>query len=479
MIYKKKFHLFVQARYLSKRLEGKVLKKISKFTTLEILLKRLKKSKYSNKIVVLCTKNKKDNEIVKTCKKLKISFFRGPEENVLKRFYIAAKTFNSQNIVRITADCPLLDYEILDKMIKQFKESSYDYLSNINPPSFPDGLDIEIFNFETLKKAFELSKSKSDKEHVTQYILRNNKFKKNFYSDIDLSHLRLTLDTFEDLEVLKNIFKKFKNIYFTYEDIKKLYKNNKKAFYKNLHIRRNEGMEMNSGQKMWRRANKIIPGGTMLFSKNPDLFLPKFWPAYFNKSKGCYLWDLDNYKYLDFSLMGVGTNLLGYSNTRIDNKVKKIISLGNMTTLNSCEEILLAEKLVNMHPWSKKVKFTRTGGEAAAVAVRAARAATGNDKIAICGYHGWHDWYLSSNLKNSGSLDNHLMRNLNISGVPKKMTNTTFSFEYNNINQLIEIFNQHKLAAVIMEVSRDYKPKNNFLEKVRRLAKKNNCLLNF
>ena len=154
MIYKKKFHLFVQARYLSKRLEGKVLKKISKFTTLEILFKRLKKIKiFKQNSCFMYKKIKKDNEIVKTCKKLKISFFRGPEENVLKkRFYIAAKTFNSQNIVRITADCPLLDYEILDKMIKQFKESSYDYLSNINPPSFPDGLDIEIFNFETLKK---------------------------------------------------------------------------------------------------------------------------------------------------------------------------------------------------------------------------------------------------------------------------------------------------------------------------------------
>ena len=111
------------------------------------------------------------------------------------------------------------------------------------------------------------------------------------------------------------------------------------------------------------------------------------------------MWDLDNKKYIDMSLMGVGTNILGYSNYKVDNAVKKIIKLGNMSTLNCFEEVKLAEKLVEMHPWSQMVKFTRSGGEANAVATRIARAASGKDNIAFCGYHGWHDWYLATNLK--------------------------------------------------------------------------------
>ena len=157
-------------------------------------------------------------------------------------------------------------------------------------------------------------------------------------------------------------------------------------------------MYLSKGQKTWIRAKEIIPGGTMLFSKNPDLHLPKLWPAYFSKAKGCYIWDLDGKKFSDLHLMGVGTNTLGYSNNRIDRRVIKSISNGNMSTLNSVEEIELSEKLIDIHPWSEMVRFTRSGGEANSVAIRIARAYSGKDKIAVCGYHGWHDWYLSSNL---------------------------------------------------------------------------------
>ena len=151
---------------------------------------------------------------------------------------------------------------------------------------------------------------------------------------------------------------------------------------------------MGKGQKLWKRAKKLIPGGNMLLSKRAEMFLPNQWPSYFSKSKGCRVWDLDNKKYIDMSVMGIGTNILGYGNKEVDDAVKKTIAQGNMSTLNCPEEVMLAEKLIEINPWSDMVRFARSGGEANAIAIRIARAATGKDNIAICGYHGWHDWYL-------------------------------------------------------------------------------------
>jgi glutamate-1-semialdehyde aminotransferase len=258
-----------------------------------------------------------------------------------------------------------------------------------------------------------------------------------------------------------------------------LNKNKRNFFLVNSHLVRNEGYNLNAGQKMWKRAKNVIPGGTMLFSKNPDLFLPKFWPAYFEKTKGCNVWDLEGRKYFDFSMMGVGTNILGYSRKEVDDAVRKVIDKGNMSTLNSKEEILLAEKLIELHPWAGKARFARTGGEAAAIAVRIARAATGKDQVAICGYHGWHDWYLSANLSDSQNLNSHLMRNLPIQGVQKNLKNSVFSFEYNNFNQLKKIVSQNNIGTVIMEVSRNEPPKKNFLENIRKLTKNKNIVLIF
>ena len=175
--------------------------------------------------------------------------------------------------------------------------------------------------------------------------------------------------------------------------------------------------------------------------------------------------DLDNKKYIDMSLMGVGTNILGYSNYKVDNAVKKIIKLGNMSTLNCFEEVKLAEKLVEMHPWSQMVKFTRSGGEANAVATRIARAASGKDNIAFCGYHGWHDWYLATNLKNKKNLNSHLLKNLNTIGVPSNLKNTIYPFKYNDFEKLKEIVERKKIGIICMEVMRNEEPKNNFYKK--------------
>ena len=157
---------------------------------------------------------------------------------------------------------------------------------------------------------------------------------------------------------------------------------------------------MGKGQDLYKKARKIIPGGTMLLTKRPEMFLPDLWPSYFKKAKGCFVWDLDGNRLRDMTYMGVGTNSLGYSNNVVDSAVSKTIKLGNLSTLNCPEEVYLAEKLIELNPWAQMVRFARSGGEANSIAIRIARAASGKDNIAICGYHGWHDWYLSANHNN-------------------------------------------------------------------------------
>jgi glutamate-1-semialdehyde 2,1-aminomutase len=478
---KSKVLAIIQARYNSTRFPGKVVKKINNKTILEILIRRLSRSKHITKIIVACSNNRNDKAIVTICRKLGVNYFIGSENDVLNRFYHAAKKYRGINIVRITADCPLIDPNIVDDVISNFFFKNVDYASNVNPPTFPDGLDVEVFKFSVLKEAYMNAKKSVEREHVTPFIINNKKFRKfNLKNSIDCSSLRLTLDEKEDFILISNIIKNFKNnLHFSLKNILNLKKNKKNFFLINTHLVRNEGYNLNAGQKMWKRAKNVIPGGTMLFSKNPDLFLPKFWPAYFEKTKGCNVWDLEGRKYFDFSMMGVGTNILGYSRKEVDDAVRKVIYKGNMSTLNSKEEILLAEKLVEMHPWAGKVRFARTGGEAAAIAVRIARAATGKDQVAICGYHGWHDWYLSANLSDSQNLNSHLMKNLPIQGVQKNLKNSVFSFEYNNFNQLKKIVSQNNIGTVIMEVSRNEPPKKNFLENIRKLTKNKNIVLIF
>jgi glutamate-1-semialdehyde 2,1-aminomutase len=231
---------------------------------------------------------------------------------------------------------------------------------------------------------------------------------------------------------------------------------------------------------LWKKALTIIPDGNMLLSKRPEMHLPGTWPSYYLKTKGCEVWDLNKRKFFDFYLMGVGTNILGYSNFEVDKAVRRVINDGNMSSLNCPEEVQLAEKLIEIHPWAEMVKLARTGGEANSIAIRIARAASGKDKVAVCGYHGWHDWYLSSSLLKKENLETHLLKDLNISGVPKALKGSIFPFEYNNFSQLLNIINQNPdIGVVKMEVSRNYIPKKDFLENIRKITTKRKIILVF
>ena len=236
---------------------------------------------------------------------------------------------------------------------------------------------------------------------------------------------------------------------------------------------------MRTGQDLYKKAKTLIPGGTMLLSKRPEMFLPDNWPSYFSRAKGCKIWDLDNNELLDMSIMGIGTNTLGYGYDDVDYAVLETVKKGNMSTLSCPEEVYLAEKLVEMNPWADMVRFARSGGEANSIAIRIARAASGKDKVAICGYHGWHDWYLSANHNAGDTLSGHLLPGLNPLGVPKALKDTVLPFHYNNFEELLDLVENHDIGVIKMEVIRSFGPENNFLQKVRDLATKKNIVLVF
>ena len=468
----------IQARQNSVRLPGKVMYKINNTPVIEILYKRLKKSKKLDDIIIAT--NKKSPNLINFLKKKKIKFFIGSDKNVLNRFYNTALKYNADTIIRITADGIIADPNLIDEFITKFYENNVDYLSNSEPVTYPDGLDIEVFSFKSLEQANKNVTKKYDKEHVTPYIRDHTKNKKlNIIYKENLSNIRLTLDEDEDFESLKRVFKFFNsNIYFGWKKMISSIKE-KKIKLTNIHIKRNEGAKMTISKKLWKRARKIIPGGNMFLSKRPELFHPEKWPAYFKKSNGINIWDLDGKKYKDLSLMGIGCNILGYANKKVDDAVIKAIKNGNGSTINSYEEVELCEKLLSLHKWADMAKLAKTGGEASAMAVRIARAATGKDKIAFCGYHGWHDWYLSANIKNKNNLSSHLMGGLEAKGVPKNLKNTAFPFTYNNLNELNDILKNHDIGAIKMEVSRNFKPKNDFLKKIRTICNKKKIVLIF
>ena len=236
---------------------------------------------------------------------------------------------------------------------------------------------------------------------------------------------------------------------------------------------------MSKTQMLYNKAKKIIPGGTQLLSKRPEIFLPGQWPAYYSKAKGCKVWDLDGREYIDTSLMGVGANILGYADEDVDNAVQEAVLCGSMCTLNAPEEVELAESMLELHPWAEQVRYAKTGGESLAIAIRIARAAAGKDIVLFCGYHGWSDWYIAANLGDNKALDGQHIEGLSTMGIPEGLKNTVIPFRYNDIqgyDELVRIYHG-QIAAVIMEPIRNYYPDYGFLQHIREQTERENVIL--
>lgn len=238
-------------------------------------------------------------------------------------------------------------------------------------------------------------------------------------------------------------------------------------------------MYCKTGIEVYEKAKKLIPGGTQLLSKRPEMFLPNQWPSYYQKAKGCELWDLDGNKFVDMTTMGIGACILGYADEDVNSAVTAVIDKGNMSTLNAPEEVELADLLCKMHPWAGMVRYARCGGEAMAISVRIGRAKTGKDKILFCGYHGWHDWYLSANLADEKSLDGHLLPGLAPRGVPRALKGTAYPFKYNDVEGFQKLIDEHKeeIGVVVLETIRERFPEKRFLQIIREVTKKMGIVL--
>lgn len=241
------------------------------------------------------------------------------------------------------------------------------------------------------------------------------------------------------------------------------------------------GYRSGKSQDLYRQAKKVIPGGTQLLSKRPEMFLPDGWPSYYSKAKGCRVWDLDDREYIDMSYMGIGANVNGYANLEVDAAAKEAIDAGGMCTLNAPEEVYLAEKLIELNPWAGGVRYAKAGGEAVSQAVRIARAYTGKDVVLFCGYHGWHDWYLAANLGDPNALDYNHIPGLAPAGVPKGLVGTNLPFHYNDFGEFERLLAKvdGQVAAVVMEPIRNDYPENDFLQKIREVTAEKGTVLVF
>ncbi|PJE00523.1 MAG: glutamate-1-semialdehyde aminotransferase [Leptospira sp.] len=470
----------IQARMGSTRLPNKVMKQVNGVPLIELLIKRLSGAKLVNQIMLATSTDDKNIPLVNHVRSLGYDVFQGSENDVLSRYYHAVKDIKPDAIVRITGDCPLVDPKIVDQIIETFLEKKVDYASNTIKPTYPDGIDVSMASFQALERAFKEATSEFDREHIMPYIRNPEKFKlANVEYEEDYSKERWTVDEPEDFEVIQNVFNHFHpRIDFSWLEVLQLLKDRPELFAANRKFMRNEGSVMGNGQKLWRRAKRVIPGGNMLLSKRAEMFLPEQWPAYFTKAKGSKVWDLDGKEYTDM-LFAVGTSTLGYGNEEVDSAVAKAVTDGTMSSLNCPEEVYLAEKLIELHPWAEMVRFARSGGEANAIAIRIARAASGREKVAFCGYHGWHDWYLAANLSDGTGLNGHLLPGLEPNGVPNQLKGTVLPFNYNKIEELEALIKNHDIGVIKMEVSRNLGPEDNFLHKVRDLATKHNIVLIF
>ncbi len=481
----------IQARMGSSRLPGKMLLEIAKKPLLQHVIKRVQQATQVDKIILATTTQDKDLPLVQKAKELGVFTFTGSENDVLDRYYQAAQTVQAKEqdlIVRITGDCPLINPEIIDQVILHHKEQGVDYTSNVHPPTFPDGMDVEVFTMKTLTKAWNEATLPSEREHVTPYIWKNQFFSKaNLTSPQNYSNLRITVDQAEDLEFIRKIIQTLGNNP-TFQQIDDAIKNSS-LLPTNENFKRNEGYEKSLVQEsqvqeplaqkpthliqtfttstQWlKRAKKLIPSASQTYSKSYKYFCEGAAPAFLEKGHGACVWDVDGNKYIDF-ILGLGPVTIGYNNQEINQAVIEQLHKGVTFSQPTTLEVELAQKLTQIIPAAEMVKFVKNGSDATTAAIRLARAHTKKDIIACSGYHGYHDWYI-------GTTTNNL-------GVPNAVKELTKKFTYNDIQSLKKIFddNPGNVAAVILEPCQGTGPEDDFLEKVKQLTHQHGAVLIF
>ena len=466
----------------SSRLPGKTIADVAGRPLLLRVVERVQSAQRVDKVVVATTCQPSDDAITALCQQEEIHHFRGSENDVLDRFYRTAEAHRADTVVRITADCPLIDPSVIDKVIARFQVGDCDYVSNSLRYTYPDGLDTEVFSFAALERAWREARRPSEREHVTPY-LRRGKFRlANVENDspVALGKHRWTVDYPDDLEFVRRVYEAFSgHKHFGYQDIFHLLRERpelaaiqaetitNEGYYKSLYQQAKRGSApkrpLPESQKWLERARKVIPGCAQTFSKGYTQYVQGVAPVFLQRGKGCRVWDVDGNEYIDY-VQGLLPNILGYAHDEVNAAAAAQLGEGHSFSLPHPIEVQLAERLTRLIPCAEMLRFGKNGSDATSGAVRAARAFTGRDRIACCGYHGWQDWYIGSTTRNAG--------------VPQAVRQLTHPFTYNDLSSLEKVFNEHpgEFAAVVMEPFNFVEPAPGFLAGVKELAHKHGAL---
>ena len=482
----KKIVAIIQARLSSTRLPGKVLMEIKGRPMLWHVIRRVSAVKRIDAIMIATSLKDKDDKLEKFSRENKVKIFRGSEDDCLDRYYKAAKACYADVVVRITADCPLICPEVIDRVISEYLKGNYDYASNTLLYTYPDGCDVEVFSFNALKKAYEKAKDPVAREHVTPYFINSGLFRiKNVENDspVEVSKYKWSVDRIEDLRFVRKVYDYlYKNSdIFTMQNIigfvrmhPEISKINSEAVVNEGYYKSILGSPKISARKLKirnsailkKKTQSLIPDCSQTFSKGPTQFVQGVAPIFIDQGRGSRVWDVDGNEFIDYA-MSLGPVILGHNYPRVTEAVKKVLEKGTTFTLPHALEFELAKLLCEIIPCAQMVRFGKNGSDATSGAVRLARAYTSRDKIACCGYHGWQDWYIATTTMNKG--------------IPKEVKKLTLTFEYNKIETLEKIFhgNKGQVACVIMEPVGVEEPKGDFLRKVKDITHKNGAILIF
>jgi glutamate-1-semialdehyde 2,1-aminomutase/spore coat polysaccharide biosynthesis protein SpsF len=475
----------IQARMGSSRLPGKSLAEIEGRPMLWHVIQRVKRARLVARVVVATSIAPADDDIEDMCQENAVVCYRGSENDVLDRFYDAARAERAAQIVRITADCPLIDPDVIDRVVGRFQRGDLDYASNAMVRTYPDGLDTEICSFLALERAWHEATKASEREHVTSY-LRSGKFRTanvENHTAFSYPRRRWTVDEAADLEFIRAVYKGLRGKEnFGMKDVLELIEKNPGLEKLNSYIVSNTGYYKSlyeeaypaaaprrpiEKSKAWlERAKKVIPGSAQTFSKGFNQHVFGVAPIFLEMGKGCRVWDVDGNEYIDY-IQGLLPNILGYAHDGVNAAAAAQLERGQCFSLPHRLEVELAERLTRLIPCAEKVRFGKNGSDATSGAVRAARALTGRERIACCGYHGWQDWYIGSTTRNAG--------------VPETVRALTHPFAYNDLESLRSLLKEHpgEFAAIIMEPVNFWPPRVGFLEGARDLAHEHGALLIF
>ena len=479
----------VQARMGSSRLPGKVMKNLGGIPLIEFLLRRLSKSALIDQIVVATSVSHENIPLLNHVSKLGFSTFEGEEHDVLDRFYRAALQYDADVVVRITGDCPLIDARLVDELILAYRDAHVDYVSNTLPPTFPDGLDIEVFSKEALKRAFEESTAASEREHVTPYMRHSGKFTtRNVLSGQDFSSERWTVDEDADLKMIDKIVEHYSpDIHFRWEQVINFSKESPEIFTMNQNITRNEGYIKSKLAEIKLRKvdnfkesvnfknaiHNLIPGGAHTYSKGDDQF-PALSPAAIDFGKGSHIWDVDGNEYLDCS-MGLTSVSLGHAYQSVVNAVASELVRGVNFQRPSILEKEMAERFLEIVPQHDMIKFAKNGSIVTTAAVKLARAFTDRKLVAFPvdhPFYSYDDWFIGATACNKG--------------VPEEFSSLSVTFKSYDLNSLQELFEKYpnQISCIITEpeksvypayLGEDFSPRD-FLEKAIELCHANGAL---